>query len=132
MSENKHGKHLDEVNRYSNEQFDKSILFIASGALGISFAFITDVVPDFSEAKKTGLLIASWSIFGAVIFLSLVSHFISMQASAWALKNEHLKRKKFNKGVMYWNWPIRILNLTAIVAILTGIILLISFINQNI
>jgi hypothetical protein len=25
---------------YSNEQFDKHILFIASGALGISFAFI--------------------------------------------------------------------------------------------
>lgn len=63
---------------YGNIQFDENVLFIASGALGISFGFIEKVVPNLDAAKNKCLLIDSWYLFAGVIFLSLVAHFISV------------------------------------------------------
>ena len=56
---------------YGNEQFDKNVLFIASGALGISFGFIEKVVPNLAEANCTNYLIDSWYFFAGVIFLRI-------------------------------------------------------------
>lgn len=56
---------------YGNEQFDKNVLFIASGALGISFGFIEKVIPNLDTALSTNILILSWYCFAGVIFLSL-------------------------------------------------------------
>jgi hypothetical protein len=118
--------------KYSTEQFDKNITMIASGALAVSFAFIKDIIPNISEATDKQYLIGSWYIFSSVIFLSLITHFISMLANTWAVKNSNLKDNEFNNGIMKWNWPIRILNLSMIVAILIGAFKLVNFINQNI
>ena len=90
-------KHQQDSYKYSVEQFDKSILFIASGALGGSFAFIKDVIPDLSKAFGKWLLISSWYIFGIVIFISLVNHFISALACSRSIKHAELPYKKFNR-----------------------------------
>lgn len=67
-----------ETLKYSTEQFDKNITLIASGALAISFGFIKDIVPNFNEATHKQQLTGAWYIFSFVIFVSLVTHFISM------------------------------------------------------
>lgn len=120
-----------ETLKYSIEQFDKAIVFIASGALGISFAFIKDIIPDLKKAIKTENLIYSWYLFGAVIFISLVAHFISILAHSWAVQNSGLANTDFNAKVKYWNLPIRILNVLMIALISIGIIQLIYFIQTN-
>ena len=125
-------EYLDDVSKYSNEQFDKNTLFIASGALGVSFAFIKDIIPDFETATHKTTLLASWYIFAAVIFISLVSHFIVTRACDWAYKNQSLEDNLYNCKIKFWNIPIRILNITSIVSILFGSLLLIYFIHQNI
>ena len=66
---------------YGNEQFDRNVLFIASGALGISFGFIEKLIPNLAEAKDKCYLIDSWYCFAGVIFLSLVAHFFSIMAN---------------------------------------------------
>ncbi|HEX2921871.1 MAG TPA: hypothetical protein VHO50_11975 [Bacteroidales bacterium] len=45
MSDDNYIREQYQALKYSNEQFDKNVLFIASGALGISFAFIEKVIP---------------------------------------------------------------------------------------
>lgn len=130
--ENKELNHVDHVSNYSNQQFDKNILFIASGALGISFAFIKDIIPDFEKATHKGFLISSWYVFAGVIFISLISQFIVSRACDWAYINQHLDSKVYNRKLKWWNYPIRILNITSVLAILVGTIFLIYFINQNI
>lgn len=125
-------KYLDEVTKYSNEQFDKNTLFIASGALGVSFAFIKDIIPNFEGATHKGALLGSWYIFAGVIFISLISHFILTRACDWAFKNENLESDLYNCKIRFWNIPIRILNITSIISILVGSMLLIYFIHQNI
>ncbi len=115
---------------YSNEQFDKNVLFIASGALAISFAFVEKLVPNLEIAKQKDYLIDAWYFFGCVIFISLICHFISILSIRWSITNH--QKKDFEKGMYRWNLATRILNFTMIIGLLIGIILLINFIKQNI
>lgn len=131
MANDEHNKLVADTLKYSTEQFDKTITFIASGALGISFAFIKDIIPDLTSAVQKYYLISSWYIYAGVIFLSMVPHFISMLANTWAAKNQYLEDEPFNNGIKNWNLPIRILNISMIIGLLVGTILLIKFINQN-
>ncbi len=125
-------KQVESTLKYSIEQFDKSILFIASGAIGISFAFIKDLVPCLSLAIFKGGLFISLVMFSVVIFLNLVGHFISTLGSTWARNNFSMEADDYNKIVKKWNRPIRIINITTIVLILIASILLMTFIYKNI
>jgi len=131
MSNTTHDQSVSDIRKYSIEQFDKNIVFIASGALAVSFAFIKDIIPNLKEAICKEYLIYSWHIFAGVIFISLMGHFISMQGSNWAIANANLDDEQYNKGVKRWSIPIRALNIIMIVAIFIGAILLISFIHKN-
>jgi hypothetical protein len=118
--------------KYSNEQFDKNVLYIASGALGISFAFIEKIIPDMTRAVSTHLINISWYFFAGVIFLSLVSHFISIMANRWAIAHDDENELQYRKNCTYWNHVIRTLNVIMILGLLAGILFLIQFVNQNI
>lgn len=131
MSEDNYTEQQYDALKYSNEQFDKNVLFIASGALGISFAFIAKVIPELANAVKTNLLIGSWYFFAGVIFISLVAHFISIMANRWAILhdcNETVNKKNQNR----WNSIIRVINIAMIIGLLFGIVWLIRFVNLNI
>lgn len=114
---------------YSNEQFDKHVLFIASGAFGISFAFIEKLV-DLEEAVSTDCLIQSWYAFAIVIFVSLISHFVSTLSLRWSISN--YGKDNWDKIMKRWNYLIRSLNILMIFGLLIGSILLISFIKLNV
>ena len=60
----------------SSSQFDKQVLYFASGALALSFTFIKDIV-KLPVASCKHILIISWCFFVAVILLSIVSHYSS-------------------------------------------------------
>jgi len=61
------------------EAFDKAILTLSAGALGLSLGFIKDVAP-LSTAVGLWLLYWSWGFLGAAIFLTLFSFIASYQA----------------------------------------------------
>lgn len=130
--DNEHIRSVSEILKYSLEQFDKSITFIASGAFGLSFAFIKDIVPDLKKAVNRDYLIASWYMFGFVIFISLVCHFVSMKAQQWAFQNQFMENELFNKKIKDWNLPIFMMNILMIILTLIATITLILFINNNI
>ena len=116
---------------YSYEQFDKSVLFIASGALGISFAFIEKIIPDLVNAVSSRLLIMSWYLFAGVIFVSLVAHFISTRAISWGIGHTE-SEPDYERKSRRWNHAIRALNVLMIIGLLVGIITLINFVKLNI
>ena len=115
---------------YSNQQFDKNVLFIASGALGISFAFIEKIIPDLQNAKHSCYLIDSWYCFAAVMGISLIAPFVSIMANRWAIT--HVNCDNYDKKARRWNYTIRGLNISMIIGLLAGIVLLIQFIKLNI
>lgn len=133
MSSNKeHNADMYESSRYSVEQFDKHILFIASGAIASSFAFITDIVNDFANAEDKWAIITSWYLFSGVIFISLVGHYLSSIAHNAMIKHNQLSNEKFNDKIKTWNGWLRTINISMIVGVTTGAFFLIYFIQQNI
>jgi quinol-cytochrome oxidoreductase complex cytochrome b subunit len=132
-------KHLEEkysALRYSSEQFDKNVLYIASGALGISFAFIEKIV-ELKYAVCKGYLFASWYLFATVIFVSMVSHFVSIRVISWSIRNhvyqdesEEVLKTYTTKQQKQSRW-IKSLNLFMMVGLVCGIISFIMFINYN-
>lgn len=130
MSEDTYTDQQYQALKYSYEQFDKNVIYIASGALGISFAFIEKVIPDIEKAICSNLLITSWSIFAVVIFISQVAHFISMCAIRWSINN--YQKPNYENGRKNRNIIIRTINAFMILGILAGLITLIYFVKFNI
>lgn len=112
----------------SSSQFDKQVLFFASGALGLSFAFIKDIV-KLSEAVYKSILITSWSFFGVVILLSIISHYTSLKAINTKIHNINSKEDKVSKRLnTYTKW----FNILMIFFLALGLTLLTVFIAINI
>lgn len=116
---------------YSNTEFDKQVLFIASGALGISMSVIDKIV-TLDHATNKCLLMASWFIFGLTIFISLLNHFISQKAIRWSIKNANMDAAAYDPIEKVWNTVISIFNISMMILLLLGISLLICFIDINI
>ncbi|KFF03685.1 MULTISPECIES: hypothetical protein [Flavobacterium] len=90
-------EYLDLLNKVyfeSSTQFDKQLLFVASGALGLSLAFIKDIVV-LSKATNKELLLLSWISFGLVILINVISHYTSLKAINYKIENINKKRIDF-------------------------------------
>jgi hypothetical protein len=70
----------DNQNKMSDE-FDKNLLALSSGALGVSLAFIKDIVP-LKDAGFRCALYLSWVSFTLCILVTLMSFRFSMHANA--------------------------------------------------
>jgi hypothetical protein len=70
----------------SSDEYDKSILTLSSGGLGLSLAFIKDIVP-LREAVVVWLLYCSWAAFTLSILLTVFSFRIGILAQERHLEN---------------------------------------------
>jgi hypothetical protein len=112
----------------SSSQFDKQVLFFASGALGLSFAFIKDIVKLNVSAHKW-LLISSWSLLAAVILLSILSHYTSLKAINRKIHNLNVNDDKSSMKLDgYTKW----FNIIMMVFLGLGLIFLTVFVAINI
>ena len=75
-----HKARICEDIQSSTDSFDQSLLTLSSGALGVSLAFIKDIVP-LKEAVWVGLLFASWIVFAFCIVTTVVSFLLSVKAN---------------------------------------------------
>jgi len=130
MAEEKES-YLEQLNKAyieSSSQFDKQVLFIASGALGISLAFIKDVV-KLNVATNKVLLLLAWIFFGAVILICILSHYTSLKAINYKIENLYQKKNKTSKRLDLWT---QTFNILMMIFLATGLTLLFIFIEINI
>jgi hypothetical protein len=104
------------------------VLFIASGALGISLAFIKDIV-KLDVATNKVLLLLSWIFFGAVILICILSHYTSLKAINFKIENIYQETDKKSKRFDFFT---QLFNILMIVFLATGLTLLFCFIGINI
>ena len=69
----------------SQEDFDKTILALSGGALGISFTFLKEVIGT-SPIAQPSLLLASWLAWAFSTLAVLASYFLSHLALRMAIK----------------------------------------------
>lgn len=80
-----HRKHLVDSERKSQEDFDKTVLSLSGGALGISFVFLKDVIGP-NPIQEPNLLFAAWLAWGASTFCVLASYYLSHLALRKAIR----------------------------------------------
>ena len=112
-------------------QYEKNILYLSSGALGVSMAFIEKIVP-LQTAISTCYLITSWYLLATTMLISLLSTFLSFRAIAKHIKNYSPDNKDNEERRQRLNRILRFLNLVMMFGLFAGIIFLITFIQKNV
>lgn len=108
----------------SAKTFEQNLLVISSGALGVSLAFVKDIVP-LKQAVWLGLLYSSWICFAACIILTVFSARLSMSAQRvhveylWKFyveeKQEFFDKKSwYSKALTVFTWLAAILFLAGL------------------
>ena len=120
----------------SSDSFDKSMLTLSSGALGVSLAFIKDIVP-LGHAVWLGLLVTSWIVFAVCILTTVVSFQFSIVAlkKRRGLLDEMLRTQNPELQVLQdsgWNTAVSACNFTALVLFILGLACTMMFIVKNV
>jgi hypothetical protein len=122
MADDPYRQALVEAHQKSSEAYDKAVMTLAGGALGISLAFVHQVAPN---PTHKGWLAWSWGLLA----LSLLLIFASFLASQWAI----LRQIKERDGQEVWprwdvpGWMTTTLNLTSGAAFIMGVACLVRF-----
>lgn len=126
---------LSERELSNSENYDKSILMYATGALALSLSFIKDIVP-LKEAIGTGYLEASW-LFWIGSIVSVLTSFVLGQvaldlqrklALRYYYEDDETAYKEENKWIKY----VKRANLTSGVLFVLGAIATMAFAWSNI
>jgi hypothetical protein len=114
---------IQEIRDYSEQQFDKLIVYLNSGALVLTIGFVKDIV-KITEETDTKLLVYAWSSFVVSLVLILLSH----RSSIISMNFEIKKKEKTSDGFDVVTY---ILNWASFIVFILGISLFITFIHKN-
>lgn len=126
-------KDVYENKSKSEDDFEKYITLIASGALGLSLTLIDKIVPIESATYKC-ILITGWVFFSLTLLSSLLSHFFSKRFSEKTI-NEVDKDVDYDtivKNIESRNSVIEGFNIFSIFTIVMGIFSIVLFVSINI
>jgi hypothetical protein len=121
----------------AQESYDKTVLSLSGGALGISFAFVKDFI-GVKTVNDPSWLLASWVFWGLSMFFVLLSFYASNQAMREGIRkvnsvisgadakilNESQPGGRFDSLVGY-------LNFFGGLLFLFGILAIVVFVSQN-
>jgi hypothetical protein len=123
-------KQMQVAEQKSQEDFDKTVLSLSAGALGISFVFLKDVIGP-NPVLLPHMLFAAWVCWGLSSFSVLASYFLSHMALRHTIRqidNDTL-HKEVPSGP--YRKPLVFLNGAGAVLFVVGIIAITAFANAN-
>lgn len=139
-----HRELLQKSVQSSWKAFDKMLMTLTGGSLGISFAFIKDIVKVDPATKLrlppewVGLLWSGWSMLSICLGISLLSHYWSALAFERDLERIDAKymdlkasESVFKKEAQKWNKRVRRANFACCILLVSGIASLLIFAIQN-
>jgi len=116
----------------SDDDFEKYITFIASGALGLTLTFIDKISP-LKESIAIWVIVFGWVLLALTLFINLLSHFLSSRYNEKTVQDidDELEYDKLIKRIDDRNKIISCLNLSSIVLLGLGIISILIFTTIN-
>jgi len=126
---------LIEAQQQSYQQFDKAILTLSSGGLGVSIIFLRDILP-LEQITNYYFLIGSWMLFTISILSTLISFLTSQYAYSEQLRliEEYFQNKDSgapDKKNRFAQITER-LNVSAAVFFILAVVSTIMFVSLNI
>jgi len=121
---------LERLKQNSQDSYDKTVLSLSAGALGVSFAFVRDIVGSW-PAQTPSWLFAAWVFWGLSVTSALFSFLCSQKALQKAIKQVDAGQM-YNKNLGgYRNKVTVLLNYTAGLCFFLGVITMIVFVAHN-
>ncbi len=114
---------IREIRSYSEEQFDKLIVYLNSGALVLTVGFVSNIV-HISESTDTGTLISSWVLFTLSLLVILISHRTAIIAMNYELKEKEKASRFCDKITQILNW-------SSLVLFICGVSVFLIFISES-
>ena len=127
---NEYRKHLIVSEQKSQEDYDKTVIALSGGALGISFAFLKDYIGEGSINNVTNLLYA-WASWGTSVTIVLISYYTSHLALRKAIAQVDENKIMNERPGKCYSIITAILNALAGILFLVGVIFMIYFCSTN-
>jgi len=121
---------LIEIEGKAQEDFDKTVLSLSGGALGISFAFVNNIVGA-NPLHYSGCLFAAWIVWGISVTCVLASYYFSQQALRRAIKQVDTEKIYTQQAGGAFSTVTAILNAAGGVLFLAGVVLIVVFASFN-
>lgn len=123
--------YLIEAERKSQEDFDKLVIYLSGGALGLSAIFIEKLIPD-PAIKSEWLLMWSWISWIASLTIVLFSYYSSIIAIRKAIDLVDGKtNQQSSRPGGFWSILVETSNILGAVLFVLGVILMMSFLFQK-
>lgn len=124
--------HLHTALQSAHEQYDRAILTLSTGLLGLSVTFIKSDSATAAPPLRC-LLVLSWVFLLLAIISTLVSFLFSQRALRKALNDAHelyiLKRNEVLQKKNVWSQATELLNAASGCFFLTGALLTVLFVT---
>lgn len=107
----------------SDDDFEKYITFIASGALGLTITFIDKISP-LNESIAIWVIATGWVLLALTLFINLLSHFLSSKYNEQTVQDidDEIEYDVLINRIDSRNKTISRLNLSSIILLGLGII----------
>jgi hypothetical protein len=129
--------HQRSIQKNIDERSHKSILTLAAGSFGVSFAFISQIV-KIETAVNMPVLVLAWALFALAIVLSILELKIGSVIQDFLLDIAEKNIQRGYEGKTYimskrWlvMWPTRILGWVSVISFILGVICLLYFVLMN-
>ncbi len=123
-------QHLVLAEQKSQEAYDKTLLTLSGGALGISFAFVEKFLTD-DVAHCVALLVCAWFCWGLSLAVVLSSHFFSQRALRHAIQQVDANEIYIRPAGGFFSKITDICNIAGGVLFFVGLIFMITFVATN-
>ncbi len=111
-------------------EYDKSVMTLSGGSLGVSFAFLKDIVGT-QDLSHGICLYAAWVLWGLSISFILASYFTSTKAIRRAVTDTDLQTIYMTLAKSHWATATKTLNALGGIGFFLGIICLVVFVAYN-
>lgn len=122
---------LFELEQQMQISYDKAVMTLSGGALGVSLTFIRDIA-DKTALHASGWLLAAWLCWGVSVTCVLFSFFSSSLALRRAARQTDERTIYLEAVGGGWNCATMILNPLAGVLFLFGVVSICVFVGRNI
>lgn len=121
---------LVKADHEASQAYDKTLLTLAGGALGVSFAFVKDLAPH-PTPDTIPLLIYGWSAFASSLLATLFSMLTSQFALRRAMAQHDHEELEVESPGGAWATATWVLSIGAGILFLIGVALVVWFAGSN-
>ena len=121
---------LTNIEQKSQEDYDKAILTLSGGALGVTFAFVKNIVGD-SPVQFPWLLYSAWIAWTVSLLATLFSFYFSRKALRKAIGQLDENKIHSESPGGYLDKTTSFLNSSSGLLFIAGVILAIIFVTFN-